>query len=209
MADRSWLFHPTPASRRATVAVFLNVAVAPDVVHLAWEAAGYRVAADGAANRLLAHTPPLFPDVVCGDLDSATGAALDACAAAGVQVVRVQDQDTTDLFKCLQVVVAGGGGWWWWLPHARKWGAGLGAGGRRQERLQVSAGSWLCWPRARAHARTLTWSRSSPAGSYPLRVFGAGMRCPRLSHTHMATARGAVRCGGGGGGWEAGVRGRA
>jgi thiamine pyrophosphokinase len=102
--DRTWLFQPTPASRASSVAVFLNVPVAASVASLAWRAAGYRIAADGASNRLLAQSPPLLPDVVCGDLDSATPETLAACRRAGTQVVHVADQDTTDLWKCLGVV---------------------------------------------------------------------------------------------------------
>ena len=41
------------------------------------------------------------PDVVCGDLDSASEEALSLFAERGTHVHKVADQDTTDLWKCL------------------------------------------------------------------------------------------------------------
>ncbi|OPZ71718.1 MAG: Thiamine pyrophosphokinase [bacterium ADurb.Bin478] len=59
------------------------------------------VAADGGAERLIAHG--LTPHVVIGDLDSLSGA--DALRLSGARIIHVTDQETTDLEKALDFLL--------------------------------------------------------------------------------------------------------
>ncbi|NLP10541.1 thiamine diphosphokinase [bacterium] len=62
------------------------------------------VAADGGAERLTAHG--LTPHVVIGDLDSLSSA--DALRMSGARIIRVTDQETTDLEKALDFLLQAG-----------------------------------------------------------------------------------------------------
>jgi thiamine pyrophosphokinase len=73
-----------------------------------WARAHLRVAADGASNHLRALNtqPPLIPDAICGDLDSATPENLAFYRARGCAVLHDADQDSNDLHKALAAVRA-------------------------------------------------------------------------------------------------------
>ncbi len=62
------------------------------------------IAADGGAERLTAHG--LTPHVVIGDLDSLSNA--DALHLSGARIIRVTDQETTDLEKALDFLLQSG-----------------------------------------------------------------------------------------------------
>ncbi|HPI73972.1 MAG TPA: thiamine diphosphokinase [bacterium] len=62
------------------------------------------VAADGGAERLTAHG--LTPHVVIGDLDSFS--SVDALCLSGARIIRITDQETTDLEKALDYLLKWG-----------------------------------------------------------------------------------------------------
>lgn len=81
----------------------------PKCTPLAWRRADMRVCADGGANRLFdeyfrdTNDVPL-PELICGDLDSIREDVRAFFAARGTKVNDMSDdQDTTDLQKCLKV----------------------------------------------------------------------------------------------------------
>lgn len=88
----------------------LNYLLPPLTLEL-WHKASYRVCADGGANRLaelveMAVDDPeerevYLPDLITGDLDSLRPAVREMYEKAGIQVIEVADQDTTDLQKSL------------------------------------------------------------------------------------------------------------
>ena len=71
-----------------------------------WEKAVHRVAADGAANRLMnyfgteAHFPP---HVIVGDFDSLNATARQFYENQKTNFIRVEDQDSTDLHKAIDL----------------------------------------------------------------------------------------------------------
>jgi thiamine pyrophosphokinase len=143
---------PEPAARRRARHVFKSMASTLSHAHLfrpdldtpcalvilntpssfaslerVWKCATYRVAADGAANRLYrtvsgeaaaraaagpspspasAPAPPslldsFLPDLICGDWDSVEPVVEDFYRSRGVPLEKDPDQDSTDLMKCL------------------------------------------------------------------------------------------------------------
>jgi thiamine pyrophosphokinase len=46
----------------------------------------------------------MLPNIICGDLDSLEDDVRTFYEARGVQVIHEPDQDTTDLYKCLNVL---------------------------------------------------------------------------------------------------------
>lgn len=85
--------------------IVLNQPQNEELLVAAWHAATLRVLADGAGTRLFTDLPSelrdaLVPDVICGDLDSLSPSSRAHYEAAGVEVLRIEDQDSTDLDKC-------------------------------------------------------------------------------------------------------------
>lgn len=102
---------PASASDVGSALVLLNFPVRPDFVQQLWAAADVVVAADGACRKLYdSLSPParerFLPAAIVGDMDSLDDEARAFYAARGVPVVQVEDQDTTDLFKCLEYLRA-------------------------------------------------------------------------------------------------------
>jgi thiamine pyrophosphokinase len=79
-----------------------------------WSRARLRVCADGGANRVHdapsagAAVPRALPTLIAGDLDSIRPDVLRAYAGQGVPVVHSTCQDTTDLEKCLRLLLLSG-----------------------------------------------------------------------------------------------------
>lgn len=74
-----------------------------------WALSEIRVCADGAANRLHSICSDLIPEVVVGDLDSATHDVLDFYRGLGTKIRDLShDQNSTDLEKALRVVIESG-----------------------------------------------------------------------------------------------------
>ncbi|KAG7591002.1 thiamine pyrophosphokinase thiamine-binding domain [Arabidopsis thaliana x Arabidopsis arenosa] len=87
----------------------------PRFTPLLWEHAKLRLCADGGANRIYDELPLFFPhedalairnrykpDVIKGDMDSIRRDVLDFYVNLGTKVIdESQDQDTTDLDKCI------------------------------------------------------------------------------------------------------------
>ncbi|KAE8009507.1 hypothetical protein FH972_005939 [Carpinus fangiana] len=90
----------------------------PRFTPLLWDCAHLHLCADGGANRVYDEMPLLFPDedpsdvrsrykpeVIKGDMDSVRKDVLDFYANLGTKVVdESQDQDTTDLHKCIEYI---------------------------------------------------------------------------------------------------------
>ncbi|KAI3760032.1 hypothetical protein L1987_50420 [Smallanthus sonchifolius] len=99
--------------------IILNQRI-PRFTPLLWEHAKTRMCADGGANRLFDNMPELFPnehdvsvtherykpDVIKGDMDSIRPDVLNFYRNLGTQIVNnSDDQDTTDLHKCITYVL--------------------------------------------------------------------------------------------------------
>lgn len=76
-----------------------------------WDKAEVRVLADGGCNRIYSYyteerLPKLKhkPDVIVGDLDSARPEVIEFFRARGTQVIKEEDQDTTDMMKATEYV---------------------------------------------------------------------------------------------------------
>mmetsp|Transcript_41237 Transcript_41237/g.113740 ORF Transcript_41237/g.113740 Transcript_41237/m.113740 type:complete len:247 (+) Transcript_41237:124-864(+) len=89
--------------------ILLNVPFSVAKLRHFWAMAGVRICADGGANRLAQAGEDLVPDMIIGDLDSASPEVLDSFRARGVEVRDLsEDQDTTDLEKAFQASRAAG-----------------------------------------------------------------------------------------------------
>ncbi|KAF1937366.1 thiamine pyrophosphokinase [Clathrospora elynae] len=77
-----------------------------------WKHSGYRICADGGANRLfdmfegdlVEQRGQYLPDIIRGDLDSLRDDVRNYYAAQGVEVERDGDQYSTDFGKCMQKI---------------------------------------------------------------------------------------------------------
>ncbi|KAH6868090.1 thiamine pyrophosphokinase [Alternaria rosae] len=77
-----------------------------------WKHTGYRICADGGANRLydmlkddlIAQREQYLPDMIHGDLDSLRDDVRDYYEARGVPVLRDGDQYSTDFGKCMKEI---------------------------------------------------------------------------------------------------------
>ena len=108
----AWLEQSIAASTERVAVVVLNTPQRAAFLRKLWSLpqTAIRVAADGGANRLACAAPELTPEVVVGDMDSASPAVLRDFAARGVKVLdQHEDQDSTDFEKALHVVIAHGG----------------------------------------------------------------------------------------------------
>ncbi|KAK9067687.1 hypothetical protein SSX86_011798 [Deinandra increscens subsp. villosa] len=117
----SFLLPPTiNGSPPMTYALIILNQRLPRFSPLLWEHARIRLCADGGANRLFDNMPELFPlerdvsvirerykpDVIKGDMDSIRPDVLDFYKKLGTKIVdNSDDQDTTDLHKCITYVL--------------------------------------------------------------------------------------------------------
>ncbi|RDB25974.1 thiamine pyrophosphokinase 1 [Hypsizygus marmoreus] len=103
-----------PASQRALI--ILNQPFSSPLFHRLWNACKWRCCADGGANRLYdLFSRPEFkgdtdfrrlflPDLIKGDLDSIRDDVRRYYESQGVPVIQDDDQDSTDLMKCISAV---------------------------------------------------------------------------------------------------------
>ena len=95
----AWLEQSLATSTERVAVVVLNTPQRAAFLRKLWSLprTAIRVAADGGANRLACTAPELTPDVVVGDMDSASPAVLRDFAARGAKVLdQHEDQDSTD-----------------------------------------------------------------------------------------------------------------
>lgn len=103
----SSLFDPRTLVGCQRALVVLNQPCNEDLLLALWRTSAVRILADGAGTRFFTDLPPslretLIPDVICGDLDSLTPTAREHYASFGATIHRVEDQDSTDLTKCVE-----------------------------------------------------------------------------------------------------------
>ncbi|KAJ3802798.1 thiamine pyrophosphokinase [Lentinula aff. detonsa] len=95
------------ASKR--VLVLLNQPFSAALLRRLWNSTCWHCCADGGANRLLDTlldtTASYLPDLVKGDLDSLRPDVREYYNSKGVPVVKDDDQDSTDLMKCVHAII--------------------------------------------------------------------------------------------------------
>lgn len=108
--------HDSPfldTSNVKTVLIILNSPIPKPpcrVFHHLWECSSFRVCADGGANRLFdaisisTTNNMMFPNAICGDLDSLRPDVRAYYETKGVSIQQDDNQDTNDLDKALQLV---------------------------------------------------------------------------------------------------------
>jgi len=94
-----WISRVLPPSGRSAL-ILLNTPQPVAVVAALWDRFDLRICADGAANRLQEALPALAPELIVGDLDSASPGALEHFQERGSAVLDLShSQDSTDLDK--------------------------------------------------------------------------------------------------------------
>ncbi|KAL8599812.1 hypothetical protein ACOMHN_027619 [Nucella lapillus] len=98
-----------PNSGQNAALIILNQPLEKDLLKQLWKCSVFRAVADGGANRLMAclgaERDGLTPDIITGDMDSASQSALDFYGEKVVPKVCTPDQDETDFTKCLRIVI--------------------------------------------------------------------------------------------------------
>ncbi|KAG6917006.1 hypothetical protein DXG01_004271 [Tephrocybe rancida] len=91
--------------------IILNQPFSRELFNRVWNSSAWRSCADGGANRLYdifvgdpASRACFLPDVIKGDLDSIREDVRSYYASLGVPVVHDEDQDSTDLMKCVGAI---------------------------------------------------------------------------------------------------------
>ncbi|TFK27212.1 thiamine pyrophosphokinase Thi80 [Coprinopsis marcescibilis] len=90
--------------------IILNQPFTLDLIQRVWQSSRWRACADGGANRLYdtlqndENRVKYLPDLIKGDLDSLRLDVREFYTKNGVPVVKDEDQDSTDLMKCVQEV---------------------------------------------------------------------------------------------------------
>lgn len=110
-------FPAAPLDASVSTVVQLNAQLQPELVPL-WRKAEYTMCADGGANMLFysthsshalsnaAREVQLTPAVIAGDMDSIEQPVLEYFRNKGTSIRQLrEDQDTTDLHKCIQLAV--------------------------------------------------------------------------------------------------------
>ncbi|KAF9468136.1 thiamine pyrophosphokinase [Collybia nuda] len=111
--DVGFLRANPPDSQRALI--ILNQPFCPGLLRRLWNSCAWRCCADGGANRLydLFSAPDFvdcgtsrarsryLPDLIKGDLDSIREDVRAYYTSLGVPVIKDEDQDSTDLMKCV------------------------------------------------------------------------------------------------------------
>eukprot|EP00277_Geminigera_cryophila_P017218 CAMPEP_0179439846 /NCGR_PEP_ID=MMETSP0799-20121207/23462_1 /TAXON_ID=46947 /ORGANISM="Geminigera cryophila, Strain CCMP2564" /LENGTH=306 /DNA_ID=CAMNT_0021222637 /DNA_START=177 /DNA_END=1094 /DNA_ORIENTATION=+ len=112
--DLSTLIADRPAQQAAedgAALILVNFELPRDLMERLWFNATIRVCADGAINRLYAtfdseeERARFIPEYVRGDLDSVEQKVLDYYAGHGTLIIKDTDQDTTDLEKCILLIL--------------------------------------------------------------------------------------------------------
>ncbi|KAI0288008.1 thiamine pyrophosphokinase [Russula brevipes] len=102
-----------PAGRSRTALIILNQPFSRPLLRRLWRASAWHCCADGGANRLHdllllsgggGEVDEYIPDLIKGDLDSLRDDVRRHYEAQGVPVVRDNDQDSTDLMKCVDAL---------------------------------------------------------------------------------------------------------
>ncbi|TCD60478.1 hypothetical protein EIP91_010026 [Steccherinum ochraceum] len=105
----------TAQPRRRYALIILNQPFAFGLFKRLWEAAEWKCCADGGANRL--HDACLdqngqdvrakyLPELIKGDLDSLRSDVKEYYASQGVPIIQDEDQNATDLMKCIRELSA-------------------------------------------------------------------------------------------------------
>lgn len=81
------------------VIIFLNGNIAFNVLNEYLDKNKYLICADGASNNLKKHK--ITPNIIIGDMDSSKKKTLDYFRKKGVEIRKIDDQETTDFEKCL------------------------------------------------------------------------------------------------------------
>jgi thiamine pyrophosphokinase len=101
------LFSSPSLSSRSSL-ILLNWEFPRRPLEIIWDCVTNHICADGAANRLLESNEnsirQLLPDFIHGDLDSLRPKTREFLERRGVQVIQNNDQESTDLDKCLELV---------------------------------------------------------------------------------------------------------
>ncbi|KZV33773.1 hypothetical protein F511_09444 [Dorcoceras hygrometricum] len=118
MIHSSTFLLPDLVSRSSDYALVLLNQRLPRFTPLLWKHSQFRVCADGGANRVYDELPLLFPeaepldirkrykpDLIKGDMDSIRAEVLEFYKNEGTEIVDASDdQDTTDLHKCVAYI---------------------------------------------------------------------------------------------------------
>ena len=79
--------------------IFLNGKIPFKIFDNYYKNSIYLICADGAANEMMKHN--IIPNIILGDLDSAKKKTLKYYKNQGVQIRKIEEQDTTDFEKAL------------------------------------------------------------------------------------------------------------
>jgi len=99
------------AAEDGAALILVNFELPRALMERLWFNATIRVCADGAINRLYAtfdseeERARFIPEYVRGDLDSVEQKVLDYYAGHGTLIIKDSDQDTTDLEKCILLIL--------------------------------------------------------------------------------------------------------
>ncbi|KAG6810486.1 hypothetical protein H0H92_011666 [Tricholoma furcatifolium] len=100
---------PSAAASRSLI--ILNQPFSRELLNRVWNSCSWRLCADGGANRLydtFSDDPEsrtkYAPDLIKGDLDSLRDDVRSYYSSLGVPVIQDEDQDTTDLMKCVETI---------------------------------------------------------------------------------------------------------
>ncbi|KAJ4478168.1 thiamine pyrophosphokinase [Lentinula aciculospora] len=106
-----FLRHDPSNTSPKRVLVILNQPFSFSLLRLLWNSTCWHCCADGGANRLLDtvrqenHNETLYlPELIKGDLDSLRSDVHEYYASQGVPVEKDEDQDSTDLMKCMSTI---------------------------------------------------------------------------------------------------------
>jgi len=100
----------TPIFDHPFALVVLNYKIDSDPIDTLWNHAAVRICADAGASRLYdwasAAKHKYVPDVVSGDFDSVRPEVLNFFKSQGTTLAKLMDDNTTDMEKCLELVVS-------------------------------------------------------------------------------------------------------
>jgi thiamine pyrophosphokinase len=79
--------------------IFLNGEISFKIFRKYYKKKEYLICADGASNSLKKHD--IIPNIILGDMDSSKKSTLNYYAKKGVEIRKIEDQETTDFEKSL------------------------------------------------------------------------------------------------------------